>query len=81
MGRLTWPVQPRRQHRHRPRLQHLLVQIFLLQPRQVLLQLAFVDGLAGLRAVGDGVADFFGESALFAETFPVVHVSFWLLAA
>ena len=75
MGRLTRPVQPRRQHRHRARLQHLLVQVFLLQPRQVLLQLAFVDGLAGLGPVGDGIADFFGQRALFAESFPVLAVS------
>lgn len=57
-------------HRHRPRLQHLLIEILLLQRREIGFQFVFIDGLGDGHG-SDGVADFLGEFVLFAELFPV----------
>lgn len=68
IGHFGQPVQTVR-HGHRARLQHLLVQVLLLQRREVGFEFVFVDGLGDGHG-GDGVADFLGEFVLFAELFP-----------
>lgn len=61
-------------HGHGARLEHLLVQVLLLERGEVGFQLVFVDGLRdGHR--GDGVADFLGQFVLFAELFPEERVA------
>lgn len=76
---LTFPINPRRQRslqlvlRHRARLEHLLVQVLLLQGREVGFQLVFVNGFGDGHA-GDCVADFLGEFVLLAELFPVAAI-------
>lgn len=77
--KLTRSMQPRRQHGHRPGLQHLFIQILLFEAAELLFQLALVDRFARLWPVGDGVADFLREGALFAEAFPVrcVRMGVW----
>ncbi len=76
---LTFPIYPRRQRslqlilRHRTRLEHLFVQVLLLQGREVGFQLVFVDGFGDGHA-GDCVADFLREFVLLAELFPVAGV-------
>lgn len=58
-------------HGHRARLQHLFVEVLLLQRGEVGFELVFVDGFGdGHR--GDGVADLLGQFVLFAELFPVI---------
>jgi len=72
---LTFAIDTRGQRslqlvlRHRARLQHLLVQVLLLQGCEVGFQLVFVDGFGDGHA-GDCVADFLGEFVLLAELFP-----------
>ena len=76
MAKLTCPVshlgQPVQtvRHGHRARLEHLFVQVLLLQRREVGFEFVFVDGLGDGHG-GDGVADFLGEFVLFPELFPV----------
>lgn len=67
--RFGQPVQTVR-HGYRARPGHDLVQIFLLQRREVGFEFVFVDGFGDGHG-GDGVADFLGEFVLFAELFPV----------
>ena len=74
---LTFPIRRFGQpvqtisHGHRARLQHLLVQVLLLERREVGFEFVFVDGFGdGHR--GDGVADFLGQFVLLAELFPGV---------
>lgn len=72
---LTFAIDPRGQRslqlvlRHRARLEHLLVQVLLLQGCEVGFQLVLVDGFGDGHA-GDCVADFLGEFVLLAELFP-----------
>ena len=73
VGGFGQPVQAVR-HGHRARLQHLFVQVLLLQRRQVSLQFVLVDGLGDGHG-RDGVADFLGQFVLFAELFPAAVVS------
>ena len=60
-------------HGHRPRTEHFLIHIFLLQLLEFIFELVFVDGFAdGGR--GDGVGDFFAEFVLGLYFFPVVRM-------
>lgn len=67
---LTFAIRRRRQHGHGTRFEHLLIQVFLLQPAEFVFQLAFVDRIAGCRAIGDCIANLVGKSFLLAETLP-----------
>lgn len=69
IGRFGQPVQTIR-HGHDTRLQHLLVQILLLQRGQVGFEFVLVDGFGDGHG-GDGVADFLRQFVLLAELFPV----------
>lgn len=51
------------------RLEHFLVEFFLLEFCEFFVEFVFVDAVGG-DAGGDGFADFFADGVLFAETFP-----------
>lgn len=71
--RFGQPVQTIR-HGHDARLEHLLVQVLLLQRGQVGFEFVFVDGFGDGHG-GDGVADLLREFVLLAELFPVISPS------
>ena len=69
--KLTLPVRPARQDGHGARLEHLFVQVRLLELAQLLVQLSLVDGLARLRPVRDRAADLVRQGFLLGQVFPV----------
>ena len=67
---LTVAIRPTWQHRHGARLEQFAVQLLLLQLVQLGVELALVDGLAGLGPAGDRGADLVGQGFLFGEVLP-----------
>lgn len=56
---------------HGARVEHLLVELFLLELGEFLVEVVFVDGRGG-DARGDGLGDFVADGVLLAEVFPVM---------
>ena len=56
------------------RLEHFLVEFFLLEFCEFFVEFVFVDAVGG-DAGCDGFADFFADGVLFAQTFPVCEAS------
>lgn len=56
-------------HRHRPRLQHLIIQLLLLHLRQLVIQLRLVDRLAK-RGIRDGIRNLLAQRVLFPKVLP-----------
>lgn len=57
-------------YRHRPRLQHLIIQLLLLHLRQLIIQLRLINRLTK-RGICDSVRDLLAQRVLFPKVLPV----------